>query len=74
MGQILTRRFAPLLLCALGCSNSIDATLHGRPCGEAGECLPGYVCSPERLCVLASELERGESPLPNVPGGMPWRK
>jgi hypothetical protein len=42
-------------LLLLACSTSIDPSLENRACTASGECLAGYVCSPERVCIKATE-------------------
>jgi hypothetical protein len=60
MGSLLMARrtyiAAALTLVALGCNSDLDPNLAGRPCSESGECLPGYVCSPARLCVAEESI------------------
>jgi hypothetical protein len=33
------------------CGSAIDASLDNKSCTDDGECLPGYTCSSERICV-----------------------
>ncbi|HKP55864.1 MAG TPA: hypothetical protein VJV78_04060 [Polyangiales bacterium] len=49
--------FALLLV---ACGTSIDPSLDRRACTAEGECLEGYVCSPERICVKRSESKEGD--------------
>jgi Stigma-specific protein, Stig1 len=44
-----------LLALCVGCSSSLDLSLENKTCSGSGACLPGYVCSPERICVREAE-------------------
>ena len=38
------------------CDTTLDTELEGKRCSVEHACLPGYVCSPENLCVRPSRL------------------
>jgi Stigma-specific protein, Stig1 len=40
------------------CSSSLDPNLDNRSCTAEGECVHGYVCSEDHLCVRADHAER----------------
>jgi hypothetical protein len=44
-----------LLLSTSACGESLDTSLSNKACTTQGECLRGYVCSSERVCVRASQ-------------------
>jgi hypothetical protein len=39
------------ILVLSGCDTSLDEELDRKACSARGECLPGFVCSPDDLCV-----------------------
>lgn len=47
--------FGLLGLWTSACGESIDTHLSNKACTTEGECLRGYVCSSERVCVRASQ-------------------
>ncbi|HKU41290.1 MAG TPA: hypothetical protein VJR89_24170 [Polyangiales bacterium] len=37
--------------CVFGCEASLDTSLDHKECSASGECLPGYTCNSEGMCV-----------------------
>jgi hypothetical protein len=48
---------AGILVLATACSSSLDPSLDNRSCSADGECVDGYVCSSDRVCVRRSRAD-----------------
>lgn len=46
---------------AFACEASVNASLQHKECNSRGECLPGWVCSIDQVCVEQSARARGDS-------------
>ncbi|MBI5547231.1 MAG: hypothetical protein HY901_25395 [Deltaproteobacteria bacterium] len=52
-----------------GCSLVVDYDLEGKPCGDGGTCLSGYVCSKDGLCLQGGDAGAGAANAGLVDGG-----
>lgn len=53
-----------MVSCLIGCGNSIDTGLDRKDCGPHGECLPGWTCSDDHICVRPSRPQGSEQSRP----------
>jgi hypothetical protein len=51
---------------ALACDSSVDASLERKECTRSGECLPGWTCSEDQLCVRAASRDDPQEPVPDA--------
>lgn len=49
-----------------GCSASLDTRLDRKECGPHGECLRGWTCSEDRICVRASRGQTSQQARPDA--------
>lgn len=59
MRTLLIALVVPLALGVASCSFLVDFDPEGKPCSDAGTCLPDYHCIKSNVCVAGAAVDSG---------------